>query len=197
MNRAIIWTPEIDSALLNFRAAGLSMSECSRRIGISLPVLARRCRELDIHIRSTRWTAAMDAQLRELRSQGLSWPIVGRRLGVSADAAHCRGRRLNLDTTRRPVWNIARDMLLRRLRAEGVGWRRVSREIGLSTHACRIRSVKLGIPKTAMQVAFEVGHPPNTAAVSIAASVPSPPKPGRAGHRTSGAASFEGNVHAR
>jgi hypothetical protein len=182
MNRSIIWTPELDDALRHFRAAGLSMLECSKRIGISHVPLLRRCRELDINIRTFRWTPGRDRQLRDLRAEGMSWTKVGRRLGVSHDVAHARGRKLGIDTARRTVWTPARIALLVRLRSEGYGWRRVSREIGLSSHACRERAARLGLYGSPAFAGSEVGHPPNTAA-RVAASMPDVSLPNLGGAR--------------
>lgn len=191
MNRGIIWTPELDDALLRLRESGLSMMACSKRIGISHPVLTKRCRDLGIKVSAFRWTEGRDRQLHDLRSEGLSWTKVAKRIGTSAGIAHHRARILGIDTTRKSVWTKPRIDLLIQLRAEGYGWRRITKRIGLSSHACRERAAMLGLYPSPAFAGSEVGHPSNTAA-RVAASVTVPPQTDGSGdYEPIGAVSFE------
>ena len=48
------WTPEMDEALVELRAAGVPILECAEQIGVSTPVCRKRADELGLPVRSRR-----------------------------------------------------------------------------------------------------------------------------------------------
>jgi hypothetical protein len=180
----IHWTEEMDACLTEMRNRRASYQECSKKIGVYWQGCQRRGRALGLPsivppLNITKWTPRMEARLISLRAKGASWAEVGAALQLNDDVCRRRARRIGVDTSNPLWWTRNMDRRLIRLRSQGLSWNQIGKQMHLTLWSVRNRGRILGLVKhktpSAVQPALdEVGcaNPPNTAAASVAASVP-------------------------
>jgi hypothetical protein len=199
----IHWNDELDARLIEMRNDGASYLKCSKTLGIYWQGCQQRGRWLGlpsiVHpLRVTKWTKQMEARLTALRANDFSWAEIAKELGIGEKVCRRRATRLGIDTSNPLGWTKNMDQRLIRYRSQGLSWNEIGKQMHLTMWSVRNRGRILGLVQhktaSAAKAAPEVGHPSNTAAASVAASVPSSslPKLGGAAPNEPGAPAFLG-----
>jgi len=121
----VLWSPEMDAALLDLRAKGYGYYEAGEIIGVSNMAVKNRVKKLglptwsrgggrkrarsshdkDHQPRIISWTPTMDATLIKLRGEGLGYHPIGERLGMSYLPVRKRVQALGLPEWDQKAWN--------------------------------------------------------------------------------------------
>lgn len=96
----IVWTPEMDAALIEARAQGLGYEATGEVIGVANRVVKRRVKQLGLPTwgrgggkRGTKWTPEMEKTMRDMLDEGYRQYEISERLSVSPSTVSLKAAR--------------------------------------------------------------------------------------------------------